>query len=75
MNDHDILTLTVPGMSCGHCEAAVKGEVGKVAGVSGVDVDLATKLVTVHGTSLDRAAVVAAIDEAGYEVVGDTVAG
>jgi copper chaperone CopZ len=70
MNEHDTtLTLTVPGMSCGHCEAAVKGEVGKVAGVTGVDVDLATKLVTVHGGPVDRAAVVAAIDEAGYEVV------
>lgn len=75
MNDHDTLTLTVPGMSCGHCEAAVKGEVGKVAGVASVDVDLATKLVTVHGASLDRAAVVAAIDEAGYTVAGDTVSG
>ncbi len=64
------LTLTVPGMTCGHCEAAVKGEVGKVAGVTGVDVDLGTKLVTVSGEALDRAALVAAIDEAGFEVAG-----
>lgn len=62
------LTLTVPGMTCGHCEAAVKGEVSKVAGVTGVDVDLTTKLVTVSGDALDRTALVAAIDEAGYEV-------
>ena len=62
------LTFTVPGMSCGHCEAAVKGEVTKVAGVTGVEVDLGTKLVTVNGNDIDRAAVVAAIDEAGYEV-------
>jgi len=62
------LTLTVPGMSCGHCEAAVKGEVTKVAGVTDVQVDLDTKIVTVLGDGLDRAAVVAAIDEAGYEV-------
>jgi copper chaperone len=62
------LTLTVPGMSCGHCEAAVKGEVTKVAGVTDVQVDLGTKIVTVLGDGLDRAAVVAAIDEAGYEV-------
>lgn len=64
------LTLTVPGMTCGHCEAAVKGEVGKVAGVTGVAVDLGTKLVTVSGEALDRAALVAAIDEAGFEVAG-----
>ena len=60
----------VPGMSCGHCEAAVKGEVSKVTGVAGVAVDLETKIVTVAGDALDRDAIVAAIDEAGYEVVG-----
>lgn len=65
---NDTLTLTVPGMTCGHCEAAVKGEVGKVRGVEAVDVDLATKRVVVHGAGIDRAAVVAAIDEAGFEV-------
>jgi copper chaperone CopZ len=62
------LTLSVPGMTCGHCEAAVKGEVGKVAGVAAVAVDLDTKLVTVSGAELDRDAIVAAIDEAGFEV-------
>jgi copper chaperone CopZ len=62
------LTFTVPGMTCGHCEAAVKGEVGKVAGVAGVAVDLGTKLVTVTGDALDSDAIVAAIDEAGFEV-------
>ncbi len=64
------LIFNVPGMSCGHCEAAVKGEVIKLPGVTGVQVDLDTKLVTVAGTSLDRDSIVAAIDEAGYEVVG-----
>lgn len=64
----DVLTLTVPGMTCGHCEAAVKREVGAVAGVSRVDVDLTTKLVTVSGAALDREAIVEAIDEAGYDV-------
>ena len=33
----DDLTFTVPGMTCGHCEAAVKQEVGAVDGVSAVD--------------------------------------
>lgn len=63
------LTFSVPGMTCGHCEAAVKGEVGKVAGVAAVNVDLDTKIVTVDGSELDREAIVAAIDEAGFEVV------
>lgn len=60
--------LLVPGMTCGHCEAAVKTEVGKVAGVTNVAVDLATKLVTVTGVGLDHAALVSAVDEAGFEV-------
>ena len=61
------LTYTVPGMHCGHCEAAVKEEVSAVEGVESVDVDLETKLVAVHGEGLDDAALRAAIDEAGYE--------
>ncbi|CAB4587845.1 MAG: heavy-metal-associated domain-containing protein [Actinomycetes bacterium] len=63
------LHLTVPGMTCGHCEAAVKGEIGKLAGVTRIDVDLTTKAVVVEGTELDLAAVVAAVDEAGFDAV------
>lgn len=62
------LTYTVPGMSCGHCRAAITAEVENVPGVSSVDVDLDAKRVTVAGSDLDDAAVRAAIDEAGYDV-------
>lgn len=62
------LTFLVPGMTCGHCEAAVTAQVSALAGVASVSVDLATKLVTVAGPSLDQASIVAAIDEAGFEV-------
>jgi copper ion binding protein len=65
------LIVLVPGMSCSHCEAAVKDEVGKVRGVDEVDVDLRTKLVTVTGDDLDVRLIGQAIEEAGYEVVGD----
>jgi copper chaperone len=64
----DTLTFKAPGMTCGHCESSVSTEVGRVPGVTGVDVDLDTKLVQVHGTGVDHAAVVAAIDEAGFDV-------
>lgn len=57
----------VSGMSCDHCKRAIQEEVGRVAGVTAVDVDLDTKLVTVHGDAPDDA-LRAAIDEAGYEV-------
>ena len=66
--DRQTVTINVPGMSCGHCEAAVKGEVGNVPGVESVDVDLHTKDVRVEGLGLDRARLVAAIDDAGYDV-------
>ena len=62
------LTFRVPGMTCGHCEAAVTAQVSALTGVASVSVDLATKLVTVAGPSLDQASIVAAIDEAGFEV-------
>ena len=62
-------TYLVPGISCGHCKAAIEGEVTKVAGVSKVDVDIDAKTVNVEGTATDEA-IRAAIDEAGYEVAG-----
>jgi copper chaperone CopZ len=65
----EALDHLVEGMSCDHCRIAVTEEVSKVAGVSVVEVDLDTKRVRVHGTAVDAAAVVAAIDEAGYDAV------
>jgi copper chaperone len=63
----ETLTYRVDGMTCEHCTAAVSEEVAKVAGVAGVDVDLQTKLVRVSGQDVAPEAVVAAIDEAGYD--------
>jgi copper chaperone CopZ len=56
-------------MTCEHCRVAVTEEVAQVAGVASVAVDLETKLVRVDGATVDRAAVIAAIDEAGYDAV------
>jgi copper chaperone len=63
----EIRTYSVPGIHCAHCEAAVTREVEAVGGVTRVDADLEAKLVVVSGDGLDDAALVAAIDEAGYE--------
>ncbi len=65
----ETITYSVPGISSGHCRAAITAEVTAVAGVDSVDVDLDTKLVRISGESLDDSALVAAIDEAGYEAV------
>jgi copper chaperone CopZ len=63
----ETVTYTVRGMSCGHCKRTVNEELLRVAGVESVDVDLASKRVTVAGSELDDAKLRAAIDEAGYE--------
>lgn len=58
---------TVTGMTCGHCVSSVKEEVGAIAGVSNVAVDLKSGRLTV--TSADPLAVdavTAAVEEAGY---------
>jgi copper chaperone CopZ len=63
-------TFTVSGMTCSHCERAVTTEISAIDGVSGVSVDLTSGTVTVHADHpVDRAAVAAAVDEAGYTLV------
>ena len=63
----EVITYTVPDMTCGHCKASVTEEVAAVVGVTAVEVDLKTKLVVVRGEALDDGALRAAIAEAGYE--------
>ncbi|GHH81470.1 heavy-metal-associated domain-containing protein [Streptomyces capitiformicae] len=60
--------FTVSGMTCGHCAASVTEEVVAVTGVTEVDVDVRSGLVTVRGDSVDDIVVRAAITDAGYEV-------
>jgi copper chaperone len=62
----ETVTYSVPDISSGHCRAAIAAEVGAVAGVESVDVDLDKRLVRVVGSALDDAAIRQAIHEAGY---------
>lgn len=59
-------TYSVPDISCQHCVDAITTEVTKVDGVTDVNVDLDAKTVAVVGG--DETAIVAAIDEAGYDI-------
>jgi copper chaperone len=62
-------TFTVVGMTCDHCVGAVAGEVGRIDGVEDVTVDLASGVVTVVADApIPTHALVAAVDEAGYEL-------
>lgn len=66
--------LSVNGMTCSHCVASVTEELKEVPGVDNVDVILnsgATSKVTVlTDTGVDDDALRAAVDEAGFELVG-----
>jgi copper chaperone CopZ len=61
----------VSGMSCGHCEGAVSGEISQLPGVSSVQAVASSGEVTVVSAApLDEEAVRAAVDEAGFELAG-----
>ena len=58
--------LQVEGMMCGHCKAHVEKALLAVPGVESAEADLDKKTATVTG-NVDRAALIAAVKEAGYE--------
>jgi len=60
--------LKIEGMTCNHCKMAVEKALKGVSGVTDVQVDLAKNEAVVVG-SPERAAMVEAIDEAGFKVV------
>ena len=69
-----LTTIDVTGMTCGHCVSAVTSELSGVDGVERVTVELVnggTSHVTAFSdVELAADAIRAAIDEAGYDVVG-----
>jgi copper chaperone len=61
--------ITVTGMTCEHCEKAVREEISAIPGVSQVDVDVASGEVTVLAEPVpDLDTLRAAVEEAGYEL-------
>lgn len=65
------VVYSVSGMSCGHCESAVTREVTAIPGVTSVTAVASTGLLTVGSEQpVDDETVRAAVDEAGYELVG-----
>jgi len=62
-----ITTLTAPDISCDGCAASIKKALARVPGVGEVQVDVAAKTVAVrHEDTTARAAIVDALDRAGY---------
>lgn len=60
-----MLTLDVAGMTCGHCEMAVKKALESVPGVTGVRVSLAEAKAWVEGKAAPEA-LLGAVEEEGY---------
>ncbi len=59
----------VPDVSCEHCVKAINGELTKIDGVSRVDVNLDSKMVTVEAADhVSDTLLRAGIDEAGYDI-------
>lgn len=63
------MDLIVQGMTCEGCASAVRRSVAKAAPRASVEVELAGGRVRIAGDA-DRAAVVQAIEKAGYTVAG-----
>ncbi|HUH53748.1 MAG TPA: cation transporter [Microbacteriaceae bacterium] len=63
-------TFQVSGMSCDHCENAIRAELKEVNNINAVDVSSETGLLTVtftEGSTVSDATILEAVDEAGYE--------
>lgn len=58
--------LKIDGMTCGHCQSAVKNALESVAGVQRADVDLAQGIARVEGEA-DVDTLIAAVEEEGYQ--------
>ncbi|OBK75595.1 heavy-metal-associated domain-containing protein [Mycobacterium sp. 1164985.4] len=64
-------TVTVTGMTCGHCAASVCEELGEIPGVQAVDVDVASGAVTIDSVApVEADAIRSAVEEAGYRLAG-----
>ena len=62
-------TVTVTGMTCGHCVSSVREEIGSIPGVTAVGVDLASGRVDIDSeTPIEQATLAQAVDEAGYQL-------
>ncbi len=63
-------TLSVPEIHCGHCKTSIEDAVGAVSGVERAEVDIGASTLDLDydGSDGTFTAIVAAIEEVGYEV-------
>ena len=63
------ITLRIAGMSCGHCERAVRGALAGIPGVELEAVTIGSARLRFDPAKTSVGQLVAAIDDVGYEVL------
>lgn len=68
-------TIVVPEIHCDHCKTSIEGALRPLDGVEAATVDIAAHQVVVRydDTRIAHSALVAAIEEQGYDVPSSTV--
>jgi len=70
-----IMTLSISGMSCGHCLNAVNRALSSLPGVLVRGVQMGRAEVAYDAGIIDSGQVIAAVEAAGYEVAGNSEIG
>ena len=66
-NEMNQMTVTAPDIVCGGCATAIKNAIGKIEGISKIDVDVENKKVRVeHNGGISREKIVETLDDAGF---------
>ena len=62
-------TITIAGMSCGHCVAAVRRALGEIDGVEVCGVRVGSAEIAYDPDAVEQGAIGEAIEEAGFSLV------
>ncbi len=64
------LTLTIEGMSCGHCVMSVKKAIDALEGINSSDVSIGTARVDYDESKTNMDEIAKAVQNSGYKVAG-----
>ena len=70
MDNQKELTIKVAGMTCAHCEAAVKRGLEGMEGIVNVEADNKNETVKITGSNIDLEQVRQKINNLGYKYIG-----
>ena len=66
--ENTMITMTIEGMMCPHCKAAVEKALNAIEGVQ-AEVNLEAKTASVSADGVDHELLKKAVEDAGYEVI------